>query len=162
MYFIYQLIFIILVGIILSPLFMLIISLLSGAYILYNQIKKHNPKIKIEGNIKINLFWHICYLVSIIVGPIVLISENTLFGFIIYFCVNILLIIIVYSLVKNQMSNVEEIKCFLHIPAIIKLKHSKITYFLRPYSNKIVRIILLIFLLIIILTLIFSSIIRGI
>jgi hypothetical protein len=161
MYFSYLFIYIILAGILFFVIFSFIISLLSGAFILYNQVKKHNPKIKIEGNIKINLFWHIFYLVSIIICPVVLISKNTLFGFVVYYCLSIFLIIIVYKLVKKQMPNVEEIICFINIPAIIKLKQNKITYILRPYSNKIIRIILLSLLLILILAIIFSSIIKG-
>jgi hypothetical protein len=134
---------------------------LSGTFILYNIIKNHYPKIKIVGNIKVNLFWHVLYIVSLFICPIIFISKNTLFGFILYYCVNIILIIVINNLVKKQISNVEEIICFLNIPAIIILKQNKIISVLRPYSNKIIRIILLSFLLIIIFVLLFSSIIKG-
>jgi hypothetical protein len=133
-----------------SPFIALIISLLTGTFILYNQIKSNNKIIKIEGNIKINLFFHIFYLISIILCPIILINKINLIGLILYYCIIILLIIIIFVLVKRQMKNVEEIICFLNIPAIIKLKQNKITRFLRPFSNKIVNIIFISLLLIIV------------
>jgi hypothetical protein len=141
-------------------LFSFIISLFSGTFILLNQIKNPNTKIKIDGNIKLNLFWHICYLIFLIIFPIILIKENYLMGFIIYYCINIFLGISVYKLVKTQMQNIEEIDCFIIIPAIIKIKQNKITCILRPFSNKIIKRILLIYIIFIILSVIIFSIIK--
>ena len=122
---------IIVFGIIILSLFVilffsLIISLFSGTFILYNQIKKPNKNIKIDGNIKLNLFWHILYLISLVICPIIYISKNNLIGFLVYYCLNIFLGIIIYKIIDMQMSNIEEIIYFLSIPAIINFKRNKI------------------------------------
>jgi hypothetical protein len=125
--------------------FSLLISLFSGMFILYNLIKRPNRNIKIDGNIKINLTCHICYLISLIICPILLIKEDILIGFVIYYCINIFLTILIYKLVKIEILNIKEIICFLIFPAIITFKKNRITKFLRPFSNKEINILLLIF-----------------
>jgi hypothetical protein len=142
--------------------FSFIISLFSGTFILYNQIRNPNKKIKIDGSIKINLLCHILYLTFLIISPIILINKKYLLGFVIYYCINIFLGIISYKLAKTQMLNIEEIICFLNIPAIIKFKRNRIINILRPFSNKLIKILLLSSLLIIIFSLIIFNIINGI
>jgi len=140
--------------------FSFIISLFSGTFILYNQIKKPNEKIKIDGNIKFNLLVHIFCLISLIICPIILINKNNLIGYFIYLCINIFLGIIIYKLINMQMTDIEEIICFLIIPALIKFKRNRILSILRPYSNKIIKILLIILILILIFSLIIYNIIN--
>jgi hypothetical protein len=139
-------------------LFSFIISLFSGTFILYSLVRKPNKKIKIDGNIKINLLWHILFLISLIICPIIFVSKDNLIGFVVYYCINIFLGIIIYKLVKTQISNAEKIICFLNIPAIITFKKNRITNFLRPFSNKIIKIVILLSLLMIIFSIIFVKI----
>ena len=139
-------------------LFSFIISLFSGTFILYSQVRKPNKKIKINGNIKINLLWHIIYLISLNICPIIFVSKDNLIGFVVYYCINIFLGIIIYKLVKTQISNIEEIICFLNIPAIITFKKNRIANFLRPFSNKIIKIVILLSLIMIIFSIIFAKI----
>jgi hypothetical protein len=140
--------------------FTFIITLYSGTFIIYYYNKYKIKNVKIEGNIKFNFFIHISDIIFLLIGPIILYEKEYLIGIICFYGINMILFFIIRYLVKKQISDIREIICFLIIPAIITLNKNKINAFLRPYSNKIIKRLLIISLIIIIITIIISSVIK--
>ena len=138
------------------------ISLVSGFFVLKYYDKKQCPYIRITGNVSFTLLCHVFYLLSLIIGPLVLFKTEMLKGYIFFYIVIIILFILNGYLIKKQMKNIEEIICFLIFPAIIKVKHNLIIDLLRPFSKKNIIIKLCIYICILFILVIIWDIIKKI